>query len=180
MRWIAWTRVENISWSAAALWQLFVEDESFEQCRWKSNYTIWNRWIRSLWIYAYERKFSTFMPQCPLIPSLLQLNDFGLAWEENSMNTDETQTKAEQCWHCCHVPAHRKRTPKHYQDRRFKSPWNYLRPAFEKILMWENTTSVFVFEWKTKRENCMRNRRKYTDAILHLKANRFHKLTWTR
>lgn len=35
----------------------------------------------------------------PLIPSLLQLNDFGLAREEDAMNADKTQTK-EQRSHC--------------------------------------------------------------------------------
>ena len=29
----------------------------------------------------------------PLIPSLLQINDFGLVREEDAMNVDETQTK---------------------------------------------------------------------------------------
>ena len=35
----------------------------------------------------------------PLNPSMLQLNDFGLAREQDSMNTDETQSK-EQRSHC--------------------------------------------------------------------------------
>ena len=36
----------------------------------------------------------------PLILSMLHLNDFGLAREEDSMKADETQTK-EQRSHCC-------------------------------------------------------------------------------
>ena len=44
----------------------------------------------------------------PLIPSLLQLNVIGLARQEDSMNTDETQTK-EQRSHCCRLLTEKER-----------------------------------------------------------------------
>lgn len=49
-----------------------------------------------------KENFSSFCHRAvhlPLIPSMLQLNDFGLAQEEDPMNADETQTK-EQRSHC--------------------------------------------------------------------------------
>ena len=45
----------------------------------------------------------------PLIRSLLQLNDFGLAREEDAMNVDETQTK-EQRSHCFRQLTEKKRS----------------------------------------------------------------------
>ena len=44
-----------------------------------------------------------------LIPSLLQLNDFGLAQEEDAMNVNETQTK-EQRSHCFRQLTEKKRS----------------------------------------------------------------------
>ena len=55
--------------------------------------------------YGFMPKKENFLRFChsavhlPLIPSLLQLNDFGLVREEDAMNVDETQTK-EQRSHC--------------------------------------------------------------------------------
>lgn len=46
------------------------------------------------------RRFCHSAVHLLLISSLLELNDFGLAQEEDYMNADETQTK-EQRSHCC-------------------------------------------------------------------------------